>query len=127
MTDQLLVPRELLLSCLAAVSSDNTSNWSSRLKADLMELLAQPSAESRPVAIVCGSAVQWLPGAGKVKDRTELFTHPAPAVVLPEREMYSRYLRGVIPHNRLEVEAYKDGWNACLDEVTKLNNLEKPA
>lgn len=47
---------------------------------------------------------------------------PAPvAVVLPEREMYCQYLRVVIPDNRLEVEAHKDGWNACLDELKRLN------
>ena len=47
---------------------------------------------------------------------------PAPvAVVLPDREMYCQYLRGVIPDNRLEVEAHKDGWNACLDELKRLN------
>ena len=47
---------------------------------------------------------------------------PAPvAVVLPEREMYCQYLRGVIPDNRLEVEAHKDGWNACLEELKRLN------
>ena len=52
-----------------------------------------------------------------------MYAHqPAPvAVVLPEREMYCQYLRGVIPENRLEVEAHKDGWNACLDELKRLN------
>lgn len=43
-------------------------------------------------------------------------------IELPEREMYTQYLRGVIPENRLEVEAYKDGWNACLDRVKELND-----
>ncbi|VVP61650.1 hypothetical protein PS870_06395 [Pseudomonas fluorescens] len=47
---------------------------------------------------------------------------PAPVTaVLPEREMYCQYLRGVIPDNRLEVEAHKDGWNACPDELKRLN------
>ena len=47
---------------------------------------------------------------------------PAPvSVVLPEREMYCQYLIGIIPSNRLEVEAYKDGLNACLDELKRLN------
>lgn len=42
-------------------------------------------------------------------------------VVMPEREIYSRYFLGIIPENRFEVEAYKDGWNACLDEIERLN------
>ena len=47
---------------------------------------------------------------------------PAPvAVVLPERELYMKYLVGVIPHNASEVNAYKDGWNTCLEEVARLN------
>ncbi len=47
---------------------------------------------------------------------------PTPvAVVMPEREMHCQYLRGVIPDNRLEVEAHKDGWNACIDELKRLN------
>jgi len=49
-------------------------------------------------------------------------SQPTPvSVVLPEREMYCQYLRGIIPSNRLEVEAYKEGWNACLDELKRLN------
>lgn len=47
--------------------------------------------------------------------------HPQRPVVMPEREMYCRYLRGVIPENRAEVEAHKDGWNACLNEIARLN------
>ena len=42
--------------------------------------------QGEPVAIVTGSTVQWLPGAGRLKDRTPLYAEqPAPvAVVMPE-------------------------------------------
>jgi hypothetical protein len=50
---------------------------------------------------------------------------PAPlAMVLPERELYMQYLAGVVPNNAAEVNAYKDGWNACLDEIAILNRLK---
>jgi len=45
----------------------------------------------------------------------------ARAVVMPERKQYTRYLSGVVPTNRLEAEARIDAWNACLDEVARLN------
>lgn len=52
----------------------------------------------------------------------EFAEQPGPVlVVLPEREMYTRYLSGVIPGNAVEVNSYKDGWNACLDATTRLN------
>jgi hypothetical protein len=35
--------------------------------------IAAPVVERQPVAIVTGSSVQWLPGAGSVKDRAELY------------------------------------------------------
>ena len=51
---------------------------------------------------------------------------PAPvAVVMPERETYTKYLVGVIPHNANEVNAYKDGWNTCLEEVARLNGVKQ--
>lgn len=43
-------------------------------------------------------------------------------VVLPERQMYTAYLSGVVPSNAVEVNSYRDGWNACLDEVARLNS-----
>lgn len=46
------------------------------------------------------------------------------AVVMPERELYTKYLVGVIPHNANEVNAYKDGWNTCLEEVARLNGVK---
>lgn len=59
-------------------------------------------------------------------DGTLLYAEqPAPvAVVLPERELYMKYLVGVIPHNASEVNAYKDGWNTCLEEVARLNGVK---
>lgn len=39
-----------------------------------------PRGQGDPVAIVTGSTVQWLPGAGKLKDRTPLYAEqPEPA------------------------------------------------
>ncbi|WLH43248.1 hypothetical protein [Pseudomonas sp. FP2254] len=43
----------------------------------------QPQGE--PVAIVTGSTVQWLPGAGKIPDRSPLYAEqPAPVAVVPD-------------------------------------------
>ena len=47
----------------------------------LRAILSKPAAQHQgdPVAIVTGSTVQWLPGAGKIKDRTPLYAEqPAP-------------------------------------------------
>ncbi len=49
--------------------------------------------------------------------------HQGEPVALPEREHYTKYLPGVIPSNAAEVNARKDGWNACLDEIVKLGPL----
>ncbi|NIF28386.1 hypothetical protein F3J44_18625 [Pantoea sp. Tr-811] len=49
--------------------------------------------------------------------------HQGEPVALPEREHYTRYLPGVIPSNAAEVNARKDGWNACLDKIAKLGPL----
>ena len=50
---------------------------------------AEPSAQHQgePVAIVTGSTVQWLPGAGKLKDRTPLYAEQtAPVADQPQCE-----------------------------------------
>lgn len=56
-------------------------------RALLAAALAQEAGPGEPVAIVTGSSVQWLPGAGKVPDRSALYAEqPAPvAVLLPDR------------------------------------------
>lgn len=69
----------------------------------------------------------WSPLACKpTGDIQEIIDkQPAPvAVVMPERETYTKYLVGVIPHNANEVNAYKDGWNTCLEEVARLNGVK---
>ncbi|MDN7143136.1 hypothetical protein KC131_21035 [Pseudomonas sp. JQ170] len=43
------------------------------------------------------------------------------ALVLPDRELYTKYLPGAIPKNAAEVNSYKEGWNSCLEEVSRLN------
>lgn len=60
---------------------------------------------------VCGAPSLW-------QQATEALVQPATAkVVLPERkpESYSTSV-GLIP--------YHEGWNACLDEVAKLNGVQ---
>ncbi|HCI1946331.1 TPA: hypothetical protein NOE91_005207 [Pseudomonas aeruginosa] len=47
----------------------------------------------------------------------------ARVVVVPERELFTQYLPGAIPRNADEVSAWKEGWNACLDELARLNGL----
>ncbi|HBO6815981.1 TPA: hypothetical protein L4857_005826 [Pseudomonas aeruginosa] len=51
----------------------------------------------------------------------ELESLRARAVVVPERELFTQYLPGAIPRNADEVSAWKEGWNACLDELARLN------
>ncbi len=41
--------------------------------------------------------------------------------VLPERMLYTSYIPGVIPDNAADVSAYRDGWNACINEAARLN------
>lgn len=53
--------------------------------------------------------------------RAELETLRARVVVVPERELFTQYLPGAIPRNADEVSAWKEGWNACLDELARLN------
>lgn len=53
----------------------------------------------------------------------ELESLRARAVVVPERELFTQYLPGAIPRNADEVSAWKEGWNACLDELARLNGL----
>ncbi|MGC6958466.1 hypothetical protein ACP0JK_26440 [Pseudomonas aeruginosa] len=53
--------------------------------------------------------------------RAELATLRARVVVVPERELFTQYLPGAIPRNSDEVSAWKEGWNACLDELARLN------
>ncbi|WP_073667468.1 hypothetical protein [Pseudomonas aeruginosa] len=45
----------------------------------------------------------------------------ARVVVVPERELFTQYLPGAIPRNADEVSAWKEGWNACLDELSRIN------
>ncbi len=54
------------------------------------------------------------------KDVAEL---RARVVVVPERELFTQYLPGAIPRNADEVSAWKEGWNACLDELARINGL----
>ncbi|OWI96177.1 hypothetical protein [Pseudomonas aeruginosa] len=55
--------------------------------------------------------------------RAEIAALRARVVVVPERELFTQYLPGAIPRNADEVSAWKEGWNACLDELARLNGL----
>lgn len=46
----------------------------------------------------------------------------ATVVVVPERELFTKYLPGAIPQNADEVNAWKEGYNACHDDVVELND-----
>lgn len=86
--------------------------------ANVTDALDKPAAQQHgdPVAIVTGSAVQWLPGAGKLKDRTALYAEqPAPvALVMPERlNTYGGY--------SLEAENW---YNLALDDVARLSGVK---
>ncbi|WP_038995132.1 hypothetical protein [Pseudomonas putida] len=60
--------------------------------------------------------------AGDMADQgAKAFRDGQRALVLPDRELYTKYLPGVTPRNAAEVNGYKDGWNACLEEVSRLN------
>ncbi len=53
--------------------------------------------------------------------REEVAALRARVVVVPERELFTQYLPGAIPRNADEVSAWKEGWNACLDELARLH------
>ncbi len=53
--------------------------------------------------------------------REEVAALRARVVVVPERELFTQYLPGAIPRNADEVSAWKEGWNACLDELSRIN------
>ncbi|HCE6053718.1 hypothetical protein ACM73O_30060 [Pseudomonas aeruginosa] len=55
--------------------------------------------------------------------REEVAALRARVVVVPERELFTQYLPGAIPRNADEVSAWKEGWNACLDELARINGL----
>ncbi|RAL82575.1 hypothetical protein CSC34_5102 [Pseudomonas aeruginosa] len=55
--------------------------------------------------------------------REEVAALRARVVVVPERELFTQYLPGAIPRNADEVSAWKEGWNACLDELSCINGL----
>ncbi len=55
--------------------------------------------------------------------REEVAALRARVVAVPERELFTQYLPGAIPRNADEVSAWKEGWNACLDELARLNGM----
>jgi hypothetical protein len=96
---------------------------SRRLTEAQMTICDLKSASGKPVAIVTGSTVQWLPGAGSVKDRAELYTsQPAPvSVALPERRDLSKKMFDAMSPSERDISFKDIGWNACLDKVKEMN------
>lgn len=69
---------------------------------------AQASQGGEAVAIVCGSQVQWLPGAGKVPDRSPLYTHPADQVAGPANQIAWKRRDGVMGCKRFMTQKCYD-------------------
>lgn len=141
-TQMVSVPRELLdvLRFWLERSAEKSEAGELKELFQLRELLRTAPAEDvraagdepvslRHMAVAENGVLRWmtgrkmqecelyaLPDGGAMRDK--LYRHPQRPVVLP---MYCLYLRGVVPHNRAEVEAHKDGWNACIDEFKRLN------
>ncbi|MCQ2989014.1 hypothetical protein NLO72_07150 [Pseudomonas tremae] len=118
------VSRELLERALACATSNNTSNWSSRLCEDLRLALAQQGdQQGEPVAI---TELLHIFDSNKGADRTLVISKKLAAqlladqpattkVVLPARLQWNGLGNAA---NNLKASA----WNACLDEVAKLNH-----
>lgn len=104
------------------------------LSAELRAILAQPAdQQGEPFAWMCFDfeggydftedaerAERWLKSLGeKYKGcLTPLYSHAQPAtakVVLPERK------REATEDSDIMIDCQNEGWNACLDEVAKLN------
>lgn len=126
MTDQLLVPRELLERLRTRFRSAQMFKESTLIS----DLLAQPAASKPKPDSIGGncwsckqpvSLLEWnecdgyCPHCDAEIDEAEGITYPAPAgVVLPERRM--------VRDSETILQWHKDcEWNACLDEVARLN------
>jgi hypothetical protein len=71
-----------------------------------------------------GTVLFAMPEANGLCDEdgsAEIYRRAKRPVVMPERELYTKYMRGMVPGNAKEVSDWKDGWNACLDEFKRLN------
>lgn len=125
----LIVERSIIEDALAAVSSSNDSNWSSRLKEKLSAILEEKvNQQCEPAAWkveVDGMTLHHRePMDNPRAKNTPLYEKHEVKIVMPDRELYTKYLVGVIPHNANEVNAYKDGWNTCLEETARLNGIK---
>ncbi|HCP54556.1 MAG: hypothetical protein CMK72_01220 [Pseudomonadaceae bacterium] len=98
-------------SCGATVSVECSLDFMAHLPVEIAVVISNLREERDSQQRVCIAAMTEL---AQLKSRQS-------GVVLPEREQYTKYLAGVIPVNAVEAGAYKDGWNACLDEVARLN------
>ncbi len=90
MTDSfVMVKRELISECARLLNIHDSGGGSNEQFAveELRAVLAQGAGRGEAVAIVTGSTVQWLPGAGKIPDRSALYADPpAPVSVMSLRD-----------------------------------------
>uniref|UniRef100_A0AAU6W4B4 Uncharacterized protein n=2 Tax=unclassified bacterial viruses TaxID=12333 RepID=A0AAU6W4B4_9VIRU len=127
------VSRELLERALVCATSTNTSNWSSRLCEDLRLALAQPAdQQAEPVAI---TELRHIFDCNKGADRTLVISKKLAAQLLADQPATTKVVlpeRLDLPH-REEFESADQhavavgeakNWNACLDEVAKLNGVQ---
>ena len=108
-------------SCCNEVSSILRERWNTRTHAEDVR------AADEPVAwMYTNSAVKFPVFYDRKQDaagwtETPLYRRAQLQMVMPERELYTKYLRGMVPSNAKEVSDWRDGWNACIDEFKRLN------
>lgn len=99
--------------------------WNARAPAeDVREVVDEPVAYVMPAQIAAMKSVGWMHASrdkGETGLEVALYSRPQRPVVMPEREFYTQYMLGIVPINAEQANAYKDGWNACLDEFARLN------
>lgn len=130
MTNEMIsVPRHDLALALGTQDEGVTPYLQKRAGDRLRALLAQPAEqlEGEPIghvytmeALVPGGGVRYHAELYRpIPSGTKLYTsppeQPAPvAVALPERKAHR-------DHGLTALDREADGWNACLDEVARLN------
>lgn len=131
--------RDALAAELAALKSESFESLYNlaidERDAARAELAAFKAGAGEPVAYrdtTSGTLFPSLKSVGRYGEigreiKPLYYAQPPARIVMPERLVYTRYLGGVTPVNRLEVEAATDAYNAALDEVTRLNATAQPA
>ncbi len=99
---------------------NGSATWIERRELRLILEKTKFLTTPEPVAIVTGSSVQWLPGAGKIPDRSPLYVEqPVASIVLPERKP-----QDLANEFQLAEEWHEEtGYNQALNDVIRLNGL----